>query len=72
MEEKKIVENNKKEDSMMTNAVTKVNNTLFNEFLKLNKAKIKSVIPGNPSLSVNDEWRKEDFWTDDNGEKDSK
>lgn len=68
MEEK----NKKKEDPIMTNAVVKSDNTLFDEFLKINKAKINSIVSRNPSISINDEWRNEDFWTDDNGEKDDK
>lgn len=59
----------KEEDIMMANAAVKMNCSSFNDFLKMNKAKINSVVPKNPSISKDDEWRAEEFWTEDNEEK---
>lgn len=61
--------NSKKEDDAMNAGGTlKVNNDLFNKFLKMNIKKIDSVVPKNPSISIDDEWRKEDFWDEDTEE----
>ena len=46
---------------MFTNTV-QVNNFKFNEFLKANKDKINTMLPKNPSIKKDDEWRNEDFW----------
>lgn len=62
----------KEEISMMANTAMKMDNTVFNQFLKANKAKINSIAPKNPSISKNDEWRKEDFWDEDYEEKDNR
>ena len=54
-----------KEDDMMTGTALKMNNDVFNQFLKANKEKINSVVPKNPSISKSDEWRDENFWDED-------
>ena len=52
----------------MTTA-TQINISLFNDFLKNNKSKIDSFVKTNPSISFDDEWRKEDCWDEDYKEK---
>ena len=54
---------------MVANTVVKMDANLFNDFLKMNKAKIDSIVPKNPSISKNDEWRDEDFWDDEEKDK---
>lgn len=68
---KKVKEenNNKEEIGMVANTVVKMDANLFNDFLKMNKAKIDSIVPKNPSISKNDEWRDEDFWDDEEKDK---
>lgn len=61
MYEKKI----KEDYNMMTGTTLKIDNNLFNQFLKTNKEKIDSVVQKNPSISKSDEWRNEEFWNDD-------
>ena len=34
----------------------------FNKFLQANKEKINSIVPNNPSIAKDDEWRLETFW----------
>lgn len=36
-------------------------NEAFNEFLKLNKAKIDAITPKNPTISIDDEWNDEKY-----------
>lgn len=67
-----LLEMKKEEDIMMANAAVKMNCSSFNDFLKMNKAKINSVVPKNPSISKDDEWRTEEFWTEDNEEKNNR
>lgn len=50
---------------MMTGTALKLDNLTFNQFLQANKEKINSVVPKNPSISKDDEWRQEDFWDED-------
>lgn len=50
---------------MMTGTALKMNNEIFNQFLKANREKINSVVPKNPSISKTDEWRNENFWDED-------
>lgn len=47
---------------MMTNIAVGIDDSVFREFLKVNKSKIDSIVPKNPCISKDDEWRKEDFW----------
>lgn len=54
----------KEDDNMTANTAIKIDNNFFNEFLKINKAKIDAVTPKNPTISKDDEWRNEDFWDD--------
>lgn len=62
-----------KEDNIMTaNAAIKVDNNFFNNFLKLNKAKINAITPKNPTISKDDEWAKEDCWDNDYKEQNDK
>ena len=47
---------------MMTNIAVGIDDSVFREFLRVNKSKIDSIVPKNPCISKDDEWRKEDFW----------
>ena len=38
----------------------KVDNNMFNNFLKLNKTKIDAITPKNPIISKDDEWQKDE------------
>lgn len=58
----------KEEISMVINQAVQMDNTFFNDFLKINKVKINSIVPKNPPISIDDEWRNEDFWDEDNKE----
>ncbi len=58
----------KEDEDMMTGTALKMDNNLFNQFLKTNKDKISSIIPKNPSISKSDEWYREDFWDEDQKE----
>ncbi len=69
---KHLSEVEKEEDGMMANAAVKMNNSTFNDFLKMNKSKINSIVPKNPSISKDDEWCTEDFWDEDYQEKSSR
>ena len=62
----------KEENIMMANAAVRMNSSSFSDFLKMNKAKINSTVPKNPSISKDDEWRTEEFWTEDDEEKNSR
>lgn len=62
-------EEKKEENIMIANAVLKMDCSSFSDFLKINKTKIDSVVPKNPSISKDDEWRAEEFWTEDEEEK---
>lgn len=55
----------REDDVMMTGTALKLDNLTFNQFLQANKEKINSVVPKNPSISKDDEWRQEDFWDED-------
>ena len=50
---------------MNVNAAVKIDNNFFNEFIKLNKAKINAITPKNPTISKDDEWAKETCWDND-------
>lgn len=68
--EKDISTKDKKEDDdMMVNTAIKIDNNYFNEFLRLNKAKIDAMTPKNPTISKDDEWVNETFWDTDYKEK---
>ena len=56
------------DNNMMGETALKMDNNLFNQFLKVNKEKINSIVPKNPSISKSDEWRHEDFWEEDTKE----
>ena len=61
-ENKKKYEN-KEDNTMMTlNETVQTQNDIFNNFLSENLTKIKSIVPKNPSITKDDEWRKETFW----------
>lgn len=55
----------KEDNYMMTGTVLKMDNSMFNKFLAINKETINSIVPRNPSISKDDEWRNEDFWDED-------
>lgn len=66
-ENNKITNDNQyseEDDTMNANVAIKIDNNTFNAFLKANKDKINAMIPKNPSISKDDEWRNEDFWDD--------
>lgn len=65
MNERNDNEEVKEDDVMMTATALKMDNDLFNQFLKANKEKINSIVPKNPSISQSDEWRHEIFWDED-------
>lgn len=54
-----------KEDKIMNAQAVKINNDIFNEFLRLNKAKIDAITPKNPTISHGDEWDLETCWDED-------
>lgn len=56
---------NEKDKRDMDATAIKVDNSSFNSFLKLNKAKIDSITPQNPGISKDDEWQTESCWDDD-------
>lgn len=62
----------KEDDNMVANAAVKVDNNFFNEFLKLNKAKINAITPKNPAISKDDEWAKETCWDNEYKEQNDK
>lgn len=49
---------------MVSNIAIRIDNSVFNDFLKVNKSKINSIVSKNPSISKDNEWRTEDFWDD--------
>ncbi|MDD3414034.1 MAG: hypothetical protein PHY47_08535 [Lachnospiraceae bacterium] len=55
----------KKEDDDMNATAVKIDNNFFNEFLKINKSKIDTITPKNPTISKDDEWNKETCWDTD-------
>lgn len=58
-----ITNKRKEEDDIMNaNTAVKIDNNFFNEFLKLNKAKINAITPKNPTITKDDEWRNEPEW----------
>lgn len=49
---------------MVSNVAIRIDNSVFSDFLNVNKLKINSIVPKNLSISKDDEWRTEDFWDD--------
>jgi len=47
---------------MILKETLEMKNKKFNEYLNENLTKINSIVPKNPSISKNDEWREETFW----------
>lgn len=62
----------KEDNTMLANTALKIDNNYFNEFLKLNKAKIDVITPKNPSISKEDEWYSETCWDTDYKENNDK
>lgn len=57
-----IIDASEKVYTSISDIDIKMDNNLFNQFLKTNKDKISSIVPKNPSISKSDEWYREDFW----------
>lgn len=53
-----------KDGKNVFNNVTQIDNLKFNEFLKVNKEKINTILLKDPPISKDDEWRNEDLWND--------
>jgi hypothetical protein len=62
----------KEDDSMNANTTVKIDNNFFNEFLKLNKNKINTITPKNPTIKKDDEWARETCWDTEYKEQDNK
>ena len=45
--------------TMPAGAVLEMDDSTFNKFLQANKEKINSIVPNNPSIAKDDEWRLE-------------
>ena len=45
--------------TMPAGAVLEMNDSAFHDFLQANKEKIDSIVPNNPSIAKDDEWRLE-------------
>lgn len=46
---------------MAANAKAIVNQSMFDDFLKQNMDKINAIVPKNPSISEDDEWRSSEY-----------
>jgi hypothetical protein len=64
MDKEKIAKKAKEGDIMGATAV-KIDNNIFNEFLRANKSKIDAITPKNPVISKDDEWVEETCWDTD-------
>lgn len=63
MNKKREKNKNAKEDNIMSaGTALKMDASTFNKFLQANKEKINSIVPNNPSIAKDDEWRLETFW----------
>ena len=51
-----------KDNIMSAGTALKMDASTFNKFLQANKEKINSIVPNNPSIAKDDEWRLETFW----------
>ncbi len=70
MDDKQLKESNdKREETDMVGSVARVNNEILKSFIKQNKEKIVSLVPKNPSIPMDDEWRDETFWDEEATEK---
>lgn len=47
---------------MSAGTALKMDANTFNKFLQVNKEKINSIVPNNPFIAKDDEWRLETFW----------
>ena len=52
----------KKEEENMESTMIRSKSISFSDFIKANREKIADITPKNPTISKDDEWRKEDGW----------
>lgn len=58
---KKNYKTKERDDTMAANAGTIVSQSVFDSFLKSNMEKINAIVPKNPTISENDEWRSPEY-----------
>ena len=56
-----IVNTEERDDTMAANAGAIVNQSMFDSFLKTNMDKINAIVPKNPTISKDDEWRDPEY-----------
>lgn len=57
----KVFSTKERDDTMAANAGAIVNQSMFDSFLKSNIDKINAIVPKNPTISKDDEWRNPEY-----------